>query len=76
MDASKPWYQSSGVWGGVVAVVAPVAGFFGYTVTADDAKAIADGVTQLIVAGSGIASIAGGVIAIVGRVRASKKISA
>jgi hypothetical protein len=72
----KPWYQSSGIWGGLIAVIAPVAGFFGYTLTADDAKALADGVTQLIVAGSGVASIVGGIIAIVGRVRASKKIAA
>jgi len=76
MDAVKPWYQSSGVWGGLLAVIAPVAGYFGYSFTAEDAQAVADGLTQLIVLGSGVASIAGGLIAIVGRVRASKKIAA
>lgn len=75
MYDAKPWYQSSGIWGGLIAVIAPVAGYFGYAFTADDAKALADGVTQLIVAGSGMASIGGGILAIIGRVRASKKIA-
>ena len=75
MWGEKQWWQSSGVWGGLIAVIAPVAGYFGYTVTADDAKALADGVTQVIVAGSGVASMVGGVIAIVGRIRASKVIA-
>ncbi len=76
MYDTKPWYQSSGVWGGLVAVLSPIAGYFGYTLTAEDAAAVAEGVTQLIVVSSGLASVVGGIFAIIGRVRASKKIGA
>jgi hypothetical protein len=54
----KAWWQSKGVWGGIVAIVAGV----GQILTGDVA--------------SGITSIAGGILAIWGRVAATQQIAA
>ena len=35
MDETKKWYESSGVWGGVITIVAVAAGYFGYTIAPD-----------------------------------------
>lgn len=68
MDQVKPWYTSSAVWGGFLAVVAPVVAVaFKVTITGQDALAIAD-VCALF--GGGV----GGTLAIVGRIKANSKI--
>jgi hypothetical protein len=67
MNESKPWYASSGVWGGVIAVLAAVLGLLGYSIGAEDQVALAGYVAT-------IGSVVGGLLAIIGRVRASKKI--
>ena len=67
MDGYKGILSSKGVWGGLIAVGAGVAGLIGYTVTADDTAQL----TSLI--DDAIAAI-GGVIAIWGRIVATKKI--
>ena len=67
MDGVKSLLASKTFWGGLVAVVAGVAGFFGYTLGADDQQAIIE-----IIAGVG--STIGGLVAIWGRIVASKKI--
>lgn len=64
---SKRWWESKGVWGGLIAIAAAIGGLFGYDVTADDQTAIIEAV-------AGIAGIAGALIAIWGRVRARKRI--
>ncbi len=65
MIDSKSWWQSKTVWGGIIALLAGVLGLFGYNlVEADQA--------QLVEIGSGAAVVVGSLIAIVGRVRASK----
>ena len=67
MDGWKSIFASKTFWGGVIAVFAGIAGFWGWTLTADDQQALID-------LGVGIAASIGGVIAIWGRVKASKKI--
>ncbi len=67
MTSTKSFFASSTVWGGLVAVIAAVLGFFGYGFAEADQA-------QLVEWASTLAGIAGGLVAIVGRVRASKRI--
>jgi uncharacterized membrane protein HdeD (DUF308 family) len=63
----KPWYASKAVIGGAVAVVAGVVGLFGYSVNPEDSAAV----TEALV---GLGAVVGGLLAVVGRIKASKKI--
>ena len=67
MDDFKSLFASRTFWGGALAVVAGILGFFGYQIGGPDQAA-------LIEAGSAIAASVGGVISIWGRVKASKLI--
>lgn len=64
---TKPWWQSKGTWGGLIAIAAGVAGAFGYTITPDDQTWIVEAVVS-------IATVAGGVLGVYGRIKASKTI--
>ena len=68
MENYKGMLQSKTVWGGLLAVLAGVAGLLGYTVTATDLSSIGDAITSVV-------SMVGGLIAIYGRIKATKKIS-
>ncbi len=67
MEDGKPWWQSNSIWGGIVAGLAGLAGLFGYQLD----RALQVDIASWIV---GLASLIGGVWAIFGRVKASKKI--
>jgi hypothetical protein len=67
MDENKYWWQSRAVFGGLVAIGAGVAGMIGYTIDSDMQEG-------LVAACTGIAAGIGGILAIVGRVKASKRI--
>ena len=67
MDDFKSLFASKTFWGGALAVVAGILGFFGYQIGGPDQAA-------LIEAGSAIAASVGGVIAIIGRIKATKEI--
>ena len=67
MDDFKSLLTSKTFWGGVIALLAGVLGIFGYTLLPEDQAALVDGVAAA-------AAAVGGVIAIWGRVKASKKI--
>lgn len=71
---TKAWWQSTGVWGAVVAIVASGLGVAGYTVTPDDQTAIVAGAEQAVHIGLEVSSLAGGAIALWGRIRATKTI--
>lgn len=62
----KAWYMSKGVWGGLIAIGAAVAGAFGIVVSPEDQASLAE--AAVVVAGG-----VGGALAIVGRVMASKE---
>ena len=67
MQDSKPWYASTTIWAGFIVLAVSVAGIFGFTVVAEDQSAIIEAVPAII---TGLA----GVIAIIGRIFASKEI--
>ena len=67
MSDVKPWYMSKTIIGAVVTVLALVAGIFGYGIGAEDQAALADYAVT-------IGGVVGGLLAIYGRVKASKEI--
>jgi len=65
----KPWYRSRTLWGAAVAIIAPMITLAtGLTVTSQDQILVTDVIMSL-------AGVVGGVVAIVGRVRATRSIS-
>lgn len=67
MDGKKPWYASAGIWGAVIAVVAGLAGIWGWTLAPADQA-------SLVTALSTIGAVVGGLIAGHGRAVATKQI--
>lgn len=68
MDAgTKGWYLSRTVWGGVLAVAASVLNLAGIEISGADQAELADRVTALLAA-------AGGIVAIAGRLAASRRL--
>lgn len=63
----KSWYQSKGVWGGVVAVVAGAAGLLGMAISPEDQELIVQGAMA-------IGSAIGGLLSVYGRITAADKI--
>ncbi|MDA0338132.1 MAG: hypothetical protein O2782_23420 [bacterium] len=68
MYDEKAWYQSRTVWGGLIAVLAAVAGAFGFSIGGEDQAALVEAVAA-------VAGAAGGIVAIWGRVKATKSIT-
>jgi len=64
MDKAKPWYQSEAIWGGAAAFIAGISGMFGFELVAADVNSVLM---------SAMATV-GGIMAIVGRFKASSKI--
>jgi cytochrome bd-type quinol oxidase subunit 1 len=67
LDTIKGALSSKTVWGGIVTVASVIAGIFGYTVAEGDTAALVEAISQL-------GAVVGGIIAIVGRIYATKKI--
>lgn len=67
MDADKKWWASKSVWGGTVAIIAGIAGVFGYAVDTGDQETIVAAIT-------GIAGSIGGLVAVYGRIKAKDQI--
>jgi hypothetical protein len=74
MDQTKSAVASTGVLGGVVALVAGVAGFFGYVLSPEDTAAVAGQAESIYNAVVGVTAAIGGLLAVWGRVKATKKI--
>jgi hypothetical protein len=68
MNDTQPWYVSKGVWGGLVALIAAGAGLLHYTISPADQQSLIDALTA---AGGALGSI----LAIYGRITATKQIS-
>ena len=64
----KPWYLSKTVWGSLIAILAALSGLFDVEFSADDQARTVDLIVQVIGA-------AGGLIALVGRLRATHRIA-
>lgn len=67
MDDVKPWYQSKTVIASIVAVVAVIAGYFGYDIGGAEQAGLVESIT------SGIA-VVGGLLAAFFRITATKQI--
>lgn len=68
MNGTKYWWESRAVWGGVIAIAAPVLNATGrLTVTPADAQQVVDVLTA-------IAAGVGGLLAVWGRVSATSRI--
>ena len=67
MNNFKGVLSSKGVWGGVIVVLSALLGMFGYTIGLEDQQALTDAVSQ-------IGAMVGGLLAIYGRVTATKRI--
>jgi len=63
MSEWKCWYLSRAIWGGLVALGAGVAGLYGYEVTPDDQKTLAEFLTASGAAIGGIAAVFGRIMA-------------
>lgn len=64
----KQWWRSRGVWGGVVAMLAGIAAALGYSLS----EGVQADIVELIL---GIAGVAGGGLAVWGRIKAETKIA-
>lgn len=67
MDGVKGFFGSKTIWGGIIVLVATVAGFLGFNVSADDQTTLIGYLDQAAV-------IIGGLLAIWGRITATKTI--
>lgn len=67
MDGVKSFLASKTIWGSVIAVVALGLGFLGYTFGAEDQAVLVEAVIQVV-------GVVGAIIAIYGRVTATKTI--
>ena len=67
MTDTKPWWQSKGVWGGLVAAAAGLAGLLGFHIPEGEIQTLTDAVL------SGVTAVAGA-FAVYGRVVAGSKI--
>ncbi len=67
MQTEKSWYASKTMWGSILALLAGIAGLFGYAVSPEDIASIEQAIISL-------ASVIGGLVAAYGRIKASKPI--
>ena len=67
MNNFKGVLASKGVWGGLIVVLSALLGMFGYQIGLEDQQALVDAVSQL-------GAMIGGVLAIYGRITATKRI--
>ncbi|MGS4886109.1 hypothetical protein [Roseibium sp. MB-4] len=74
MNSTKSLFKSKTFWGAVIAIVASLAGLFGFEITATDQQDLIGLYDQALAAWDSIAVVAGGLLAIYGRVTATSRI--
>jgi hypothetical protein len=75
MEDTKTLLESTTVWGGIVALLSGAAGLLGYQIDATLQSDIITQITGIMTIAASIGSAVGGVIAIWGRIKATKKIA-
>lgn len=75
MFGSKPAFASAGVIGAAVAILAGLAQLIGYTISAEDQAALVDLINNGFVLVTGLVSLIGGIVALWGRIKATKQIT-
>ena len=73
-NETKAWWQSSGIWGSLVVVMSAGAGMIGYTIAPDDQAHLVTAATKSVELATQAMALVGGLVALVGRVRATKRI--
>ena len=66
-QALKHWYLSKTIIGGILALLAGIAGLFGYALDAETQRSLVELIYSL-------SSTIGGIVAIVGRIKADRKV--
>jgi hypothetical protein len=74
MNSTKSLFKSKTFWGAVIAIVASLAGLFGFEITASDQQDLISMYDQALAAWDSIAVVVGGLLAIYGRVTATSRI--
>ena len=67
LDGRKPWYRSKTIWGSVIAIAASVLGVWDVRISPDEQARLAELIVQALGA-------LGGLIALIGRFSASRRI--
>lgn len=67
-EDTKPWYASKGVIGSLGAILAPIAGIAGYSVSGED-------IQQAVALGTALATSVSGLLALIGRITATSRVS-
>ena len=73
-NETKAWWQSAGVWGGVIGFTAGLANMAGYTISSADQAFFADVAMKGVGMALAATEIVAGIMAAVGRIRATKRI--
>lgn len=68
MTGQKSWYSSKTIWASLVALLFPIASFLGLATDHIGPQSLVEGLMQL-------AAAAGGLVAIIGRMKATSRIS-
>ena len=68
MFEAKPWWQSKGVIGGLISLIAPLAAMAGFTLDTSAQSALTDLTLQGV-------SLLGGVFSIYGRIAATRRVA-
>jgi 2-methylisocitrate lyase-like PEP mutase family enzyme len=74
MDDTKSLLASKTIWGALLAIAASVAGALGFAISGDDQTAALGLVDQIFAEWDRIAALVGGILALYGRIRATRRI--
>lgn len=74
MNEEKPWYLSKAIWGGVLAALAGLFQLFGAQFAPEDLNALNANAGILVDQGPAIIAAFGGILAVIGRVTARKRL--
>ena len=73
MNDTKPWYASKGIWGSIIAIISLALGLFGgHAMTPEAQVTLTD---QIVAVASGIGTLIGSILAIIGRLTAKTAIA-
>jgi len=73
-NETKHWWASSSIWGSLVVILASGANMIGYTITLEDQAQIIATAHNGAQLAANLAAFGGAVVAILGRIRATKRI--
>jgi hypothetical protein len=73
-NETKAWWQSAGIWGSLVVVLSAGAGLVGYTIAPEDQAHLVTAATKTAELATQATALVGGLVALFGRVRATKRI--